>query len=81
MWITRSKGKFRLFSCCWACYNFLERNRLIRISDVNPAKIAIILIGIDKCNEPTDIEWSYNHTFYPIEDDDDIAKPGHRNYK
>ena len=61
---------------------FLERNRLIRISDVNPAKIAITRIGIDKCNEPTDIEWSYNHTFYPIEDDDDIAKnPGHRNYK
>jgi hypothetical protein len=61
---------------------FLERNRLIRISDVNPAKIAITRIGVDKCNEPTDIEWSYNHTFYPIEDDDDIAKnPGHRNYK
>ena len=61
---------------------FLERNRFIRISDVNPAKIAITRIGIDKCNEPTDIEWSYNHTFYPIEDDDDIAKnPGYRNYK
>lgn len=61
---------------------FLERNRFIRISDVNPAKIAITRIGVDKCNEPTDIEWSYNHTFYPIEDDDDIAKnPGYRNYK
>ena len=61
---------------------FLERNRFIRISDVNPAKIAITRIGVDKCNERTDIEWSYNHTFYPIEDDDDIAKnPGYRNYK
>ena len=61
---------------------FLEINRFIRISDVNPAKIAITRIGVDKCNEPTDIEWSYNHTFYPIEDDDDIAKnPGYRNYK
>lgn len=61
---------------------FLQRNRFIRISDVNPAKIAITRIGVDKCNEPTDIEWSYNHTFYPIEDDDDIAKnPGYRNYK
>jgi hypothetical protein len=61
---------------------FLERNRFIRISDVNPAKIAITRIGVDKCNEPTDIEWSYNHTFYPIEDNDDIAKnPGYRNYK
>jgi len=61
---------------------FLERNRFIRISDVNPAKIAITRIGVDKCNEPTDIESSYNHTFYPIEDDDDIAKnPGYRNYK
>ena len=61
---------------------FLERNKLIRISDVNPTKIAITPIGVDKCNEPTDIEWSYNHTFYPIEDDDDIAKnPGYRNYK
>lgn len=61
---------------------FLERNRFIRISGVNPAKIAITRIGVDKCNEPTDIEWSYNHTFYPIEDDDDIAKnPGYRNYK
>ena len=62
--------------------HFLERNRFLRISSVNPAKIAITRIGVDKCNEPTDIEWSYNHTFYPIEDDDDIAKnPGHRNYK
>lgn len=61
---------------------FLERNRFIRISDVNPAKIAITRIGVDKCKEPTDIEWSYNHTFYPIEEDDDIAKnPGYRNYK
>jgi hypothetical protein len=61
---------------------FLERNRLVRISDVNQAKIAITQIGFDKCNEPTDIEESYNHTFYPIEDDDDIAKnPGSRNYK
>lgn len=61
---------------------FLERNRLVRISDVNQAKIAITQIGFDKCNEPTDIEESYNHTFYPIEDDDDIAKnPGYRNYK
>ena len=61
---------------------FLERNKFIRISDVNPAKIAITRIGVDKCNESTDIEWSYNHKFYPIEDDDDIAKnPGHRNYK
>jgi hypothetical protein len=61
---------------------FLERNRFIRISDVNPAKIAITRTGVDKCNEPTEIEWSYNHTFYPIEDDDDIAKnPGYRNYK
>jgi len=61
---------------------FLERNRFIRISDVNPAKIAITPIGVDKCNEPTDIEWSYNHIFYPMEDDDDIAKnPGYRNYK
>ena len=61
---------------------FLERNRFIRISVVNQAKIAITRIGVDKCNEPTDIEWSYNHTFYPIEDDDDIAKnPGYRNYK
>ena len=61
---------------------FLERKRFIRISDVNPAKIAITRIGVDKCNEPTDIEWSYNHKFYPIEDDDDIAKnPGYRNYK
>ena len=62
--------------------HFLERNRFLRISSVNPAKIAITRIGVDKCNEPTDIEWSYNHTFYPIEDDDDIAKnPGYRNYK
>jgi len=61
---------------------FLERNRFIRISPVNPTKIAITPIGVDKCNEPTDIEWSYNHTFYPIEDDADIAKnPGYRNYK
>jgi hypothetical protein len=61
---------------------FLERNRFLRISSVNPAKIAITRIGVDKCNEPIDIEWSYNHTFYPIEDDDDIAKnPGYRNYK
>ena len=61
---------------------FLERNRFLRISSVNPAKIAITRIGVDKCNEPTDIEWSYNHTFYPIEDDDDIAmNPGYRNYK
>ena len=62
--------------------DFLKRNRLIRSSDVNPAKIAITRIGVDKCNEPPDIEWSYNYTFYPIEDDDDIAKnPGYRNYK
>ena len=61
---------------------FLEKNRFLRISSVNPAKIAITRIGVDKCNEPTDIEWSYNHTFYPIEDNDDIAKnPGYRNYK
>ena len=61
---------------------FLERNRFLRTSSVNPAKIAITRIGVDKCNEPIDIEWSYNHTFYPIEDDDDIAKnPGYRNYK
>ena len=61
---------------------FLEKNRFLRISSVNPAKIAITRNGVDKCNEPTDIEWSYNHTFYPIEDDDDIAKnPGYRNYK
>ena len=61
---------------------FLERYRLIRISEVNPAKIAITRIGVDKCSEPTDIEGSYNHRFYPIEDDDDIAKnPGYRNYK
>ncbi|MGZ5491817.1 MAG: hypothetical protein ACXWEW_08325 [Nitrososphaeraceae archaeon] len=61
---------------------FLERNRFLRISSVNPAKIAITRIGVDKCNESPDIEWSYNHTFYPIEDDDDIAKnPGYRNYK
>ena len=57
---------------------FLERNRFLRISSVNPAKIAITQIGVDKCNRPTDIEWSYNHTFYPMEDDDDIAKnPGY----
>ncbi len=61
---------------------FLERNRFLRISSVNPAKIAITRNGVDKCNEPTNIEWSYNRTFYPIEDDDDIAKnPGYRNYK
>jgi hypothetical protein len=61
---------------------FLERNRFLRISPNNPAKIAITQIGVDKCNEPTDLEWSYNQTFYPIEDDDDIAKnPGYRNYK
>ena len=61
---------------------FLERKGFLRISPVNPTKIAITQIGVDKCNEPTDIEWSYNHTFYPIEDDDDIAKnPGYRNYK
>jgi hypothetical protein len=61
---------------------FLERKGFLRISPVNPTKIAITPIGVDKCNEPTDIEWSYNHTFYPIEDDDDIAKnPGYRNYK
>ena len=61
---------------------FLERKGFLRISPVNPAKIAITPTGVDKCNEPTDIEWSYNHTFYPIEDDDDIAKnPGYRNYK
>ena len=61
---------------------FLERNRFLRISSVNPAKIAITRIGVDKCNEPTDIEESYNHTFYPIEEDNDIAKnPGYRNYK
>jgi hypothetical protein len=62
--------------------SFLERNRFLRISSVNPAKIAITRNGVDKCNESTDIEWSYNHTFYPIEDEDDIAKnPGYRNYK
>ena len=62
--------------------SFLERKGFLRISPVNPAKIAITPTGVDKCNEPTDIEWSYNHTFYPIEDDDDIAKnPGYRNYK
>ena len=62
--------------------SFLERKGFLRISPVNPAKIAITRNGVDKCNEPTDIEWSYNHTFYPIEDDDDIAKnPGYRNYK
>ena len=61
---------------------FLERKGFLRISPVNPAKIAITRNGVDKCNEPTDIEWSYNHTFYPIEDDDDIANnPGYRNYK
>ena len=62
---------------------FLERNRFLRIPSVNPTKIAITRNGVDKCNEPTDIEWSYNHTFYPIEDDeDDIAKnPGYRTYK
>ena len=61
---------------------FLERNKFIRISDVNPAKIAITRIGIDKCNELKDIERSYNHILYPIEEDDDIAKnPGYRNYK
>ena len=62
--------------------SFLERKGFLRISPVNPAKIAITRNGVDKCNEPTDIEWSYNHTFYPIEDDDDIANnPGYRNYK
>ena len=62
--------------------SFLERKGFLRISPVNPAKIAITRNGVDKCNEPTDIKWSYNHTFYPIEDDDDIAKnPGYRNYK
>ena len=62
--------------------SFLERNRFLRISSVNSAKIAITRNGVDKCNEPTDIEWSYNHIFYPIESDDDIAKnPGYRNYK
>ena len=62
--------------------SFLERKGFLKISHVNPAKIAITPIGADKCNEPTDIEWSYNHTFFPIEDDDDIAKnPGYRNYK
>jgi hypothetical protein len=62
--------------------HFLERNRFLKISSVNPAKIAITRIGVDKCNEPSDIECSYNHTFYPIEEDDDIAKnPGYRNYK
>jgi hypothetical protein len=62
---------------------FLERNSFLRIPSVNPTKIAITRNGVDKCNEPTDIEWSYNHTFYPIEDDeDDIAKnPGYRTYK
>lgn len=30
--------------------------------------------GIDKCNEPKDIEWSYNHIFYTIKDDDDIVE-------
>ena len=43
--------------------SFLERNRFLRISSVNPAKIAITRNGVDKCNESTDIEWSYNHTF------------------
>ena len=62
--------------------SFLERKGFLRISPVNPAKIAITRNGVDKCNEPTDIEWSYNHTFYPIESDDDIANnPGYRNYK
>ena len=61
---------------------FLERKGFLRISPVNPAKIAITRNGVDKCNEPTDIEWSYNHTFYPIESNDDIANnPGYRNYK
>ena len=62
--------------------SFLERKGFLRISHVNPAKIAITPIGADKCNDPTDIEGSYNHTFFPIEDYDDIAKnPGYRNYK
>jgi hypothetical protein len=76
------KGNSDYTSVVEPIIRFLERNRFLRISSVNPAKIAITRIGVDKCNEPTDIEWSYNHTFYPIEDDDDIAKnPGYRNYK
>ena len=61
---------------------FLERNRFLRIPSVNPTKIAITRNGVDKCNESTDIEWSYNHTFYPIESGDDIANnPRYRNNK
>ena len=77
--LNRERNNSNLFC---STIEFLTRNRLVRLSDVNPAKIAITQIGFDKCNEPTDIEESYNHTFYPIEDDDDIAKnPGYRNYK
>ena len=76
------KGNSDYTSVVEPIISFLERKGFLRISPVNPAKIAITRNGVDKCNEPTDIEWSYNHTFYPIEDDDDIAKnPGYRNYK
>jgi hypothetical protein len=60
----------------------LEKNGYIRISPINPAKIAITPTGIDKCNESSDIEWSYNHKFYLIKDDDDKAKnPGYLRYR
>src|SRR5215203_3348797 len=39
--------------------DFLVRNRSRRFSYDKPAKIANTRIGNDKCNEPTDIEWSY----------------------
>ena len=61
--------------------NFLNGEGYIRIGK-NRAKIAITQKGIDKCNESPSIEWSYNHRYYLIKDDDDIAKdPGYSRYK
>jgi hypothetical protein len=61
--------------------NFLEGKGYIRIG-VNRAKIAITPEGISKCNEPSDIEWSYNNRYYTIKDDDDIANdPGYKKYR
>ena len=75
------KGNSDYTSVVEPMIRFLERNRFLRIPSVNPTKIAITRNGVDKCNEPTDIESSYNHTFYPIDDDDIAKNPEYRNYK
>ena len=62
--------------------DYLHDDELIQKSSSYPAEVAITQKGIDKCNEPKDIKWSYNHIFYTIKDDDDIVKePGYSKYK